>query len=146
MDPKEFYRVALEIVLGSPPPGPAWCRTAVSRAYLAALNRATEALAGLGVSCGKGPQKHGQAVRFLHATDDPDLKTASATLDHLRTERNRADYDMDDRLVQTLARARRAVNAAKDIMDYLEAVETDPARRAAAEGEIRSYKQRTNIP
>jgi hypothetical protein len=146
MNPEEFDQAALEIVLRSPPPGPAWCRTAISRAYFAALNRAAEALAGLGASCGKGPQKHGQAVRFLHATDDPDLKTASATLDHLRTERNRADYDMDDPLVERVAQARRAVEAAKEIMDYLEAVENDPARRTAAESNIKSYKQKTNLP
>src|SRR5262249_2766247 len=136
----------LKIILGSRSPGPASCRTAIGRAYFAALNCADGALEGLGASCGKGPQKHGLAGRFLHATDDPDLKTASAALDELKTLRNRADYDMSDTSVEKVSQARMALELAKDLFDDLHAVKNDPGRRTAAESKIRLYKQTTMTP
>jgi hypothetical protein len=146
MDPAEFYQFGLKIVLGSPSPGPASCRTAIGRAYYAALNRADAALAGWGASCGKGPQKHGLAVRFLHATDDPDLKTASTALNELKALRNRADYEMNHASVEKVSQAKTALELAKDVMDYLQTVGNDSPRRMAAEDHIKLYKQKTRIP
>jgi hypothetical protein len=120
--------------------------TAIGRAYYPALNRADQTLASLGASCGKGPQKHGLAVRFLHATDDPDLKRASRTLDDLKTQRNKADYDMSDASVEKISQANKALGFARDVMDYLQAVENDPARRAAAKNQIKLYQRKTNTP
>ena len=117
MDPAEFCRLGVKLISGSQIPDAASCRTAIGRAYYAALNRADEALARWGASCGKGPQKHGLAVRFLHATVDPDLNLASAALD-----------------------------LAKKVMDSLEDVDNDPARRTSAKGHIKTYRQKTNIP
>jgi hypothetical protein len=122
------------------------CRTAIGRAYYAALNRADEALARWGASCGKGPQKHGLAVRFLHATNDADLMAASTALNDLKTLRNRADYDMNDVSVESVHQAKVALEFAKDVMDYLAAVDNDPARRTSAENHIKSYQQKTNTP
>jgi hypothetical protein len=144
MDPAEFYHFGLRIILSSPAPGPAACRTAIGRAYYAALNRTDEALARWGASCGKGPQKHGLAVRYLHATNAPSLKAASTDLNELKGLRNRADYDMNDARVEKVSQAKRALELAKDVMDYLEAVENDPARRVAAENEIKLYQRKTN--
>jgi hypothetical protein len=146
MDPAEFYDFAHRIILGGAPPGPAECRTAIGRAYYAALNRADEALARWGASCGKGPQKHGLAVRFLHASNDPDLMTASTALQDLKTLRNRADYDMNDALVESTHQAKVALEFAKDVMDYLVDVDRDPARRSSAESHIKSYQRKTNTP
>jgi hypothetical protein len=146
MDPAEFYTLALKMIVGGPSPGPAQCRTAIGRAYYAALNRADQALARWGVSCGKGPQKHGLAVRLLHATGDPDLMTASTALNDLKTLRNRADYEMNDTSVESVYQAKVALEFAKDVMDFLEAVDTDPARRAPAESQIRAYQRKTNTP
>ena len=146
MDPAEFYIFALRIVMSSPTPGPVHCRTAIGRAYYAVLNRADATLAQWGQSCGKGPQKHGLAVRFLHAPNDPDLVTASNALDDLRSLRNRADYDMNDVWVETVYQAKLALEFAKDVMDYLEAVENDATRRTSAEGHIKSYQRNTHTP
>lgn len=146
MDPAEFYVFALRIIVGSPVPGPVQCRTAIGRAYYAALNRADAALARWGASCGKGPQKHGLAVRFLHAANDPDLVTASNALDDLRSLRNRADYDMNDPVVETVYQAKIALEFAKDVMDYLEAVENDATRLTSAESHIKSYQRKTHTP
>jgi hypothetical protein len=88
INPREFYQVAAGIVTGSPPPGHALCRTAIGRAYFAALNVAVETLMALDVSCGGGAQKDGLTVRYLYASDDEHLKTASVSIDNRRTERN----------------------------------------------------------
>lgn len=114
MDPAEFYTLAPKMIVGGPSPGPAQCRTAIGRAYYAALNRADETLVRWGVSCGKGPQKHGLAVRFLHATGDPDLMAASTALNDLKTLRNRADYEMNDTSVESVYQAKVALEFAKD--------------------------------
>jgi hypothetical protein len=146
LDPVEFYHFGLRIILSGPTPGPAACRTAIGRAYYAALNRVDAVLARWGVPFGRGPQKHGLAVRYLHATNDPDLKAASADLDELKALRNRADYDMNDVGVENVAQAKRALEYAKELMDYLQVVENDPARRAASEGHIKLYRRKTNTP
>ncbi len=39
-----FYRLGLRIMASDPAPDPATCRTAIGRAYYAALNRADQAL------------------------------------------------------------------------------------------------------
>lgn len=146
MDAAEFYDFALRIIVGGPTPGPAQCRTAIGRAYYAALHRADDALARWGASCGKGPQKHGLAARFLHATNDPDRMVAAAFLQDLKTLRNRADYDLNDPSVESVHQAKVALEFARDVMDYLAAVDKDPARRTSAEGQIRSYQRKTNTP
>jgi hypothetical protein len=139
MDAREFYQVALKIVVGSPPPGPAWCRTAIGRAYFGALNVAVESLSRLGADCGKGPQKHGNAVAFLHASGDEAIKTASIMLDYLKTERNYADYHLDRKDVETVSEARKSVERANDVITALESLDADLPRRTAVRGSIRSY-------
>ncbi len=146
MDPSAFYHFGLRIVVTNPAPDPATCRTAIGRAYYAALNRVDQTLGRWGASCGRGPQKHGLAVRFLHATNDPVLMMASGDLNGLKDLRNRADYDMSDASVEKTSQAMKALDLAKHVMDSVEAVDNDPARRTAAEGHIRSYKQKTNTP
>jgi hypothetical protein len=146
MDPADFYHLGLRIIASSPAHDPAPCRTAIGRAYYAALNRADQALAHWGASCGKGPQKHGLAVRLLGATNDPDLITSSRDLNDLKYLRNLADYDMNDASVEKALQARKALDLAKGVMDSLEAVDNDPARRTSAEGHIKSYKRKTNTP
>jgi hypothetical protein len=146
MDPTAFYHFGLRMIASSPAPDPVSCRTAIGRAYYAALNRADQALARWGASCGKGPQKHGLAVRFLHATNDPDLMSASKDLDALKGSRNRADYDMNDASVEKASEARKALDLAKRVMDFLDAVETDAARKGTAASHIATHKRKTNTP
>jgi hypothetical protein len=86
------------------------------------------------------------AVKFLHATNDPDLMSASKDLNDLKALRNRADYDMNDASVERTSQAWTALDLAKSVMDYLEAVENDPPRKGAAANHITMYKQKTNTP
>jgi hypothetical protein len=146
MDPVEFYHLAVKLMAGGPAPDAASGRTAIGRAYYAALNRADEAQSRWGASCGKGPQKHGLAVRFLHATADPDLRFASGALDRLRGLRNRADYDMNDTSIETPSSASSALDLAKKVLDHLTTVDSDPTRGTLAESQIKSYRRKTNTP
>jgi hypothetical protein len=143
MNPREFYQVAQKIVLASPPPGPAWCRTAIGRAYFASLNVAVSRLDDLGADCGKGAAKHGHAVAFLYASGDADLKTASVTLDYLKAARNNADYEMQRTDVEKVPAARLAVERAKDVLDFCDAFESDPARKTEAASNIKAYILKT---
>jgi hypothetical protein len=54
MDPRAFNQVTVDIVVRRAPTGPAAYRSAISRAYYAVLNVATDVLTGLGQSPGKG--------------------------------------------------------------------------------------------
>jgi hypothetical protein len=85
-------------------------------------------------------------VRFLHATNDRDLRSASSSLEDLKRLRNRADYDMNDPSVETASQARTALDLAKVVLDCLELVDNDPARRTSAGGHIKLYKRKTNTP
>jgi hypothetical protein len=85
-------------------------------------------------------------VKFLHATNDPALISASRELDGLKALRNRADYDMNDASVEKVFQARKALDLAKRVMDFLDAVENDLARKSAAVNHITVYKQKTNTP
>jgi hypothetical protein len=85
-------------------------------------------------------------VRFLHATNDPDLVSASNDLNDLKALRNRADYDMSDASVEKVSQARQALDLAKGVMDSLDAVENDAARKSAAANQIALYKRKTNTP
>jgi hypothetical protein len=123
-------------------PGPALCRTAIGRAYFAILNVAVEILESLGVSCGGGAQKHGLTVRYLYASDDEHLKTASVAIDNLRTERNIADYQMDRTDIEKLVSARKAVEAAKKVIELLDKFESDLSSKDTASKRIAIYKSK----
>ncbi len=71
---------------------------------------------------------------------------ASADLDELKALRNRSGYDMNDSDVEAFGEAKRALEYAKAVMDYLQAVENDAARRAASENNIKLYRRKTNTP
>jgi hypothetical protein len=146
MDPREFYRIAEKIALGSPSPRPAWCRTAIGRAYFGALNVAVDSLARLGVDCDQGPQKHGKAVAFLYASGDAPIKTASAMLDYLKSVRNHADYHLERTDVDTLRHARQAVERARDVISYLDEFEADPRRHDLVTQNIEAYIKKIRKP
>jgi hypothetical protein len=146
MDARDFYNVALEITLRNPPAGPAWCRTAIGRAYYATLIVAVDSLETAGVKVASGPDKHIDVSRCLHQSGDSQPRTAAATLDALKTERHRADYEMKRSDVETISHARRAVQDAKDILAWLDAFVKDPVRLTAAKASIQAYKLKTNAP
>jgi hypothetical protein len=53
---------------------------------------------------------------------------------------------MNDTLIEKSSSARTALDLARKVMDSLEDVDNDPARRTSAESQIKSYRQKTNTP
>jgi hypothetical protein len=82
----------------------------------------------------------------LHQSGDAQLRTTASTLDTLKAERHRADYEMNRSNVETITHARRAVQDARDILAWLDAFVKDPARMAAAKASIESYKRKIGAP
>jgi hypothetical protein len=145
MDPRAFNQVAIDIVVRRPPTGPAAYRSAIRRAYYAALNVASDVLTGIGHSPGKGDSPHKKVVIFLQQTGDGDLVTAGKLIDEMRTTRNRSDYDMRDLDVEELSSAKRAVETARQAIEYLDDLATDAARQKAAADAIARYRLKVHI-
>jgi hypothetical protein len=75
--------------------------------------------------------------RLLFSTDN-DLWQIGKVLEDLGEDRNQANYDLSDDLQFVIPRfAHDNVQRAADALALLDAIEADPARRAAAIGAIR---------
>jgi uncharacterized protein (UPF0332 family) len=146
MDPRDFNQVAIDIVVGRPPTGPAAYRSAISRAYYAAMNAAASILTGIGHSPGKQESRHKRLVIYLQQSGDAQLMRAGGMIDILRKKRNEADYDMANAIVEKPLTARSAAETAREVMEYLDEFAADSARKAAVADAIAKYKLKTNTP
>lgn len=98
MDPADNATLARFLV--SPPrrqPSEACYRGGCGRAYYAAFGVARDALESIPIPISQGWGAHGEVVRHLARSNDPDVQAAAGTLDDLRTWRNEADYDIGRR-------------------------------------------------
>ena len=67
------------------------------------------------------------------STEDKDLKTIGITLDHLSQRRSWASYQLGPHVRHgSAAAARQSIQQAADALALLDAIDSDPARRAAA--------------
>jgi uncharacterized protein (UPF0332 family) len=146
MDPRDFHQVAIDIVVRRPPTGPAAYRSAISRAYYAAMNVAANVLSGIGHSPGKMDGKHKRIVIYLQQSGDPQLMNAGGIIDDLRRKRNTADYDMGSSSIEELSSARFAVETAREAIDFLDQFAADPTRQRSAADAIAAYKAKINTP
>jgi uncharacterized protein (UPF0332 family) len=105
MNPAEFCDIA-GFLLAAKPTERASVRSAVSRAYYALYHVVAQRLVAAGILLPvKRPECHELVYRILSACTD-ELKTIALTLHDLRHERNRADYDMEDALIESAAKAK----------------------------------------
>jgi hypothetical protein len=83
-------------------------------------------------------QVHAQVrLRLVYATD-PDLKEIGHRLEQLGRHRNSANYDLGDLpLFASEIEAAQDVQRCDDALALLDALDADPARRAAAVASIR---------
>jgi hypothetical protein len=134
MDGRAFLDVARELAAGT---REAHWRSSVARAYYALLHEVLDALRGWGFSLPPRDKVHSFArLKLVYATD-PDLKRIGLTLEALGRLRNAADYQLSSPGAFLTARvAVQAVADADAAITALDAVEADPARRAAAAGSI----------
>jgi uncharacterized protein (UPF0332 family) len=92
MNGELFLTVAAELVTGTTE---AHYRSAVSRAYYGAFHAARRLLADIGVFLPKGELVHTKVTYCLQDCGEPTAAECGVSLESLRTERNRADYDVD---------------------------------------------------
>ena len=92
MDPREFHRLAAQLVGGT---SPAEFRTAVSRAYYAAYNVAVQILEEMGFRVSRGPAGHGEVQNRLSNCGDGEVIRVGSQLATLHSKRIQADYRLD---------------------------------------------------
>ncbi len=97
MDGREFLEAAKSLAKSQ---SEAFLRSAISRAYYALLNVASQFLIRLGFVVQRGPAKHGQVYAWLFNCGVDKMVDFARLLDELRTRRNEADYDMDSKEFQ----------------------------------------------
>jgi uncharacterized protein (UPF0332 family) len=109
---------------------PAWCRSAVSRAYYAAHHAAVEFLFRVGVRTPTDGTAHGAAFNALVAINatDESVKEAGSDLMTLHGKRNRADYRWDNLSMERQDQAQDLVANAKEIVNALAACLDDDDR------------------
>ena len=114
-------------------------RGAVGRAYYALFLESREALSRWGLPPPRGISPHSYVrLRFVFPAN-PDLKKLGRALEELSHRRNDADYELAPLAVfASDAEALRLVQRATDAIALLDAVDADPARRAAAVAAIRT--------
>lgn len=115
MDPQEFLDLAEALCQGSP--GEAACRTSVSRSYYALYNWVVIFLDDNGMPLSPDATSHKKAYQALLWTGIPEIKEVATAMDDLRTDRNKADYFLDDARFQKPIHALALYMKAKDAYD-----------------------------
>jgi len=125
MDPREFHRLAAQLVGGT---SPAEFRTAVSRAYHAAYNVAVQILEEMGFRVSRGPAGHGEVQNRLSNCGDGEVIRVGSQLAGLHSKRIQADYRLDRTDVESVKTVRALVEQAKRMIQTLDECRSEPRR------------------
>jgi hypothetical protein len=136
MDARAFLDVADDWSVGT---REAEWRSAVSRAYYSAFHVAIGLFRLAGFAVPRGEQAHGYVWLRLANAGHPDVMAAGESLNELRRDRNRADYDLADPFFQRLAIG--DVTTAASVIDLLESVKTTPHVLAQITAAMRVYER-----
>jgi uncharacterized protein (UPF0332 family) len=130
MHGRAFLEVAGEVVAGTTE---AHWRAAVIHAYYALFLECRDALRRWSIAISPHQNVHSAVrLRFMYASH-ADLKSISWKLDHWCQSRNRANYDLSAlRKFATNAFAHDAIRETTAALVLLDAIDSDPIRRAAA--------------
>jgi uncharacterized protein (UPF0332 family) len=101
-------------------------RSASSRAYYAAFHVARRLLLDLGFGVPRAERAHAYLWLRLANAGHADVELAGRRLNHLRGERNAADYDEHRAVVQS--HAARQVATAEAVIQALDAAAVEPVR------------------
>jgi hypothetical protein len=136
MQGREFLEVARELLASGTLPRH-W-RAVIIHAYYAVLLECRDTMARWGLSPLGRHQVHTGVRLRLQYSSHRDLVDLGNKLERLSKDRNSANYDLRPLPVFASATlARDAVQIAADALALLDAIDTDPARRAAAIASIR---------
>jgi hypothetical protein len=130
MDGRAFLEIARELVAGKTE---AHWRGAAIHAYYGLMLEGREALFRWGVKLPPHQSVHHFVRLKLVFAKDADLKIIGKTLDSQAQLRNHASYHLNPGVeFSSVANAQKAVLDAAAALARLDAIEADPARRAAA--------------
>jgi len=110
-------------------------RSAISRAYYGAYHLAVQFLSEVGKTVPENPQGHEIAYRLLYNATVQPARDAAHNLNELRGVRNRADYRLSQRGMDSLANARDKVQMALLVKSKLDECRT-AANRAQIEAAL----------
>jgi uncharacterized protein (UPF0332 family) len=145
MRPHDFWRLADRLTANER--NPEGFRSAISRAYYAAFLTAVDFLAAMNISLLSGPGAHTELLNILGNTGDAALLLARDSLDTLRKQRNRADYDLTDTTVETEANALIRLKGAFNVIAELNRCRLDKSRFVAVSAATRVWvKKLRGIP
>jgi hypothetical protein len=116
-------------------------RTAVSRAYYGAFHLAREFLEEVGVRVPANATGHGFILLRLENCGHADAREAGSLLSDIRSERNRADYDLSDRRFERIENVRAVIETASEIQRLLLTFRSEPTRTSIRDGITRYHQQ-----
>ena len=116
MDPREFHKLATQLTATD---NPAELRTAISRAYYAALNVSAEVLSPL-IRLTKGPAAHGEIQKVLQNCGDQSVVAAGRNLENIHSRRIDADYRMTNAACENRMTVQATVAEAGAIIETLD--------------------------
>lgn len=123
MNFRDFLQVASELASG---PTEAHWRSAVSRAYYAAFHVACQLFVDLGFTVPRADRAHAYVWLRLTNSGHGDVQNAGLNLNHLRQQRNRADYDAHRPVSQPTAV--KELQTAIEIVRVLDSAMSEPTR------------------
>lgn len=117
MKPDAFFELAEW--LADEKKTPASLRSAISRAYYGAFHTAIRFLDAMGIALLRTDSKHERVPDLLYHSGDVDLLLAGRTLVDLRSDRNLADYQLDDPDPEQESTARGHLQKARRVIGIL---------------------------
>jgi hypothetical protein len=142
MDPRDFHRLAVHLSTGA---ASAEYRSSISRSYYALFNVGAEHLRTIGFSIGRGAAAHGEVHHCLANSGDASLLAVAAELSILHSKRNRADYQLDKRDVESSSAACDAAGIAGSMIQTLDAAFRGPSR-AQIQSAITKWRRENGYP
>ena len=118
-------------------------RSAISRAYYALFHAAVQFLRELGFSTEQGPGVHGAVRNRLSNCGFEQLIDFAQTMDELRTQRNRADYDLGYKGFQSQTFCALKIAEAELAIGLLIQYSKEPLR-GQIRNNIREYEKKIN--
>lgn len=138
MNPREFLKLASELVVGG---DPARIRSTISRAYYAAHHVGADMLTQMGFRIEKGPGCHEDVCRRLNNSGDADVTKAGSQLGDLQSKRNKADYRLDNKDIESQKTAQADVGLARRIIQILDTCRSGPQKTQIIEA-IKDWERR----